>query len=238
MRVLAIETSLASGTIAALDGDRLLAQSPLDPDQRTAQSFAPAIVAQLVAVGWRPQDIELLAVTIGPGSFTGLRIGITAAKTLAYAVGAKVIGVNTLLAIASQSPNEIQDLHAVIDAQRQQLFVGRFQRRILNLPHRPSFPSLVSVHDPQIIDQEDWLRSLAAPQAVTGPGLARLRSRMPNGIVVVGESAWRPQAATVGRLGYLAYQAGTRDDLWRLVPHYYRKSAAEEAWEAKQEKAS
>jgi hypothetical protein len=58
---------------------------------------------------------------------------------------------------------------------------------------------------------------------------------VPDGVVVVAASAWAPQAATVGRLGYLAYQAGRRDDLWQLVPHYYRKSAAEEIWEAKQE---
>ena len=104
MRILALETSSSSGSIAVMEDDRVLGESAFDPGQRTAQSFAPAVRRQLEAVDWLPRDIQLVAVALGPGSFTGLRIGVTAAKTLAYAVGAEVIGANTLKVIAWQTP--------------------------------------------------------------------------------------------------------------------------------------
>ena len=214
-----------TGSVAVLDDDRLLGQALLDPQQRTAQSFAPAILRQLQEAGWRPQDIQLIAVTVGPGSFTGLRIGVTAAKTLAYAVGAEVIGVNTLHVIASQTPDGIDQVWAALKAQRQQLFVGHYRR------HETRWET---VCDPRIVDNGPWLQSLSPGTAVLGAGLASLRDRLPRGVIVVAEDQWVPQAATVGRLGYLAYQSGKRDDLWKLSPQYYRQSAAEEVWDAKQ----
>ncbi len=224
MRVLALETSARIGSVAALEDDRLLGQMFFAPEQRTAQSFAPGIIQQLESVGWSPTDVELVAVTSGPGSFTGLRIGITAAKTLAYAVGAEVIGVNTLKVIASQVPPGQQDAWAVMDAQRGQLFAARFRRC------DDDGETVVETH---IVDNEHWLQSLTADTAVTGPGLTKLRDRLPDGIVAVDDDCWTPEAATVGRVGYLEFQSGRRDDLWALAPEYYRKSAAEEKFEAK-----
>ena len=65
----------------------MLAEQPLDPTRRSAQTLAPAIATLLDAVEWRPADVELVAVATGPGSFTGLRIGVTTAKAFAYAAG-------------------------------------------------------------------------------------------------------------------------------------------------------
>lgn len=224
MRVLALETSSRIGSVAALEDDRPVGQIVFDPDQRTAQSFAPSIAQQLESVGWSPQDIQLIVVTRGPGSFTGLRIGITVAKTLAYAVGAEVIGVNTLKVIASQIPDEQQDAWAVMDAQRGQLFAARFRR---------CDDDWEVVAQTRIVDSEGWLQSLPPDAAVSGPGLARLRDRLPDGIIVAEDRCWTPQAATVGRVGYLEFRSGKRDDLWALAPEYFRKSAAEEKFDAK-----
>ena len=87
----------------AEDG-RVIGQRVLPEKSRTAQALVPAIRSQFDAAGWKPTDVQLIAVTQGPGSFTGLRVGITTAKTFAYAVSAQVIGVNTLLALAEQAP--------------------------------------------------------------------------------------------------------------------------------------
>jgi hypothetical protein len=82
-----------------------------------------------------------------------------------------------------------------------------------------------------IMDNDRFLASLDAGVSVTGAGLTSLRERLPDEVRVVDQSCWTPRAATVGRLGYLDYQAGKRDDLWKLVPEYYRRSAAEEKLE-------
>ncbi len=225
MRILALETSARNGSVAALEDDRLLGQTLFEPEQRAAQAFAPAILQQLTSVGWKPEDIQLIAVTQGPGSFTGLRIGITVAKTLAYTVGAEVIGVNTLKVIAAQTPPGHRQAHVVLDAQRGQLFAARFQR------HGEVWDTIAET---LIIDNDDWLRSLAADAVVTGPGLAKLQDRLPGHAIIVDREHWSPQAAAVGRVGHLEYHSGTRDDLWKLAPQYFRKSAAEEKFEAKE----
>ncbi len=106
VRILALETTETIGSVAAASDDKLLAELQLNPQQRSAASLAPALQDLLKMVGWRPGDVQLVAVTIGPGSFTGLRVGVTTAKTFAYAVGAEVLGVDTLQAIANGLPGE------------------------------------------------------------------------------------------------------------------------------------
>src|SRR5205085_2589499 len=88
----------------------------------------------LKQVGWRPGEVELVAVVTGPGSFTGLRIGVTTAKTFAYAVGCEVMGVNTLLAIASRAPAGTARLHVALDAGRDEAYVASFSTDTGTLP--------------------------------------------------------------------------------------------------------
>lgn len=224
LRILALETSTLDASVAALEGDCVLGQTLLDRQRRTAQVFAPAIDQQLRSVGWRPQDVQLVAVTQGPGSFTGLRVGVTAAKTLAYAVGAEVFAVPTLKVIAWQTPDTVQRICAVLDAQRQQLFSADFQRE---------GQLLAEVSGTRIVDIAAWLAGLTPGVAVTGPGLARLQERLPGHVAVVDAACWTPRAATVGRVAHLEYQSGRRHDLWTLNPVYYRSSAAEEKYDAR-----
>jgi tRNA threonylcarbamoyladenosine biosynthesis protein TsaB len=244
MRILAIETSGRECSIAALEGQasaaQLLNQVLIAGHQRTAQLLAPAIAQLLTEVAWPASSLQLVAVTVGPGSFTGLRIGVTTAKTLAYAVGAEVIGVNTLAVLAEQAPSANRPLWAVVDAQRQELFAARFTG---DSPHfspparatptsadreMGTVPLVTGSVPSDILPVADWLAQLRPGDRVTGPTLAKLRARLPDGIEVVDSSLWQPKASTVGQLAWRAYTAGHRDDLWQLAPHYYRPSAAEE----------
>ena len=104
MRILAMDTSGRRAAVAALEDDRVLAECDSPPGVRSAAALAPLIAELLKGVDWQLRRLDLIAVTQGPGSFTGLRIGVTTAKTLAYATGAAVIGVNTLEVIAAGAP--------------------------------------------------------------------------------------------------------------------------------------
>jgi tRNA threonylcarbamoyladenosine biosynthesis protein TsaB len=219
MRILALETSCREASVAALDGDRLLGQLEFGSEQRTAQVFASVIDRQLKAVGWAPSDVQLIVVSQGPGSFTGLRVGVTATKTLAYATGAQILGINTQQVIAQQTEGDWHEVTVVGDAQRQQLFVTCFRR---------SGDRVTAAAPSRIVDVASWLESLEADQWVTGPGLARLIDRLPARVWATPADHWVPRAATLGRLGYADYLDGRRDDLWKLAPVYYRQSAAEE----------
>ena len=220
MRILALETSGTLGSVAVLENGVLLGQTDLLPPRRSAQTLIPAVAELLAAVGWKPADVELVAVTQGPGSFTGLRVGVTAAKTLAYAVGAEVLGVDTLGVVALQVPPDAKLVCAVLDAQREQLYSATF--------HRAAGGELAVARATHIVDADRWLAELTAGATITGPGLSRLADRLPGHVNIAPPECWSPQATAVGQVAWRDYLAGRRDNLWKLAPNYFRTSAAEE----------
>src|SRR5262245_55101971 len=177
MRTLALETSGTAGSLAVLDASRVLAERMLDPAHKAARTLAPAIRELLREVGWRPADVQLVAVAAGPGSFTGLRIGVTTAKTFAYAVGAQVLGVNTLEAVACAAPPVSFPLRVVMDAQRRELFAATFARE-----ENGRIAFAVPTH---IVAADEWLAGLRPGESVAGPGLERLAAALPTGVVAL-----------------------------------------------------
>lgn len=235
MRILAIETSGRAGSLALLEAEgdavQTLASASLDSicletGQRTAQVLAPAMQELLGSqlLGSQPQDIGLVAITVGPGSFTGLRLGVTTAKMFAYATGAELVGVSTLDVLAAQVRQATGRIWTVIDAQRNELFVGQY-----------ATPT-ERVGTTNLMATDDWLAKLAAGDWVNGPILSRLTDRISTEVNVevnvAAQSLWSPQAATVGEVAWQSYRAGHRDDPWQIVPIYGRLSAAEEKAES------
>jgi tRNA threonylcarbamoyladenosine biosynthesis protein TsaB len=176
-------------------------------------------------VGWRPEEVDLVAVTSGPGSFTGLRVGVTTAKVFAYAVGAAILGIDTLETIAARAPGEVRALSAAVDAHRGEVVARAFQRDAEGW-FRPTGEAALLKIDP-------WLGGLAAGAVVTGPVLRKLVDRVPARLTLLDPQYWSPTAAAVAHLAARLHAAGRRDDLWSLVPRYFRRSAAEEKWEQK-----
>ena len=208
-----------------MDGQvTVLQAAALPDDRRTAQSLIPALQELLARCEWEVEDIELVCVTDGPGSFTGLRLGVTTAKTLAYASGAKLVSVPTLAVFAASVTAKYERLWAVIDAQRQELFAACFTDDV----------QVNDLVDPQvaIVRIDNWLSELAAGDVVVGPSLLKVADRLPESVVFVNLDNVS-LATTVGELGYLAFQTGYDVDVMQLVPKYYRKSAAEEKADAK-----
>ena len=234
MKILALETTEPVGGVAAIDDRKLLLHQELDSEVQSAQSLAPAIRRLLDRVGWRPGDVELVAVSIGPGSFTGLRVGVTTAKTFAYAVQADVLGVDTLEVVAAGLPSEIDAVSVATDAQRGQVVARNFQRGPDGW-FQPTGPE-------QLLDAAAWLADLDPGTPIAGPVLRKLVDRLPDRAAPVAPQYWAPSATWVGRLAarHCAARhdaAGDRGDLWKLVPRYSRPSAAEEKW-AKGQSAS
>jgi tRNA threonylcarbamoyladenosine biosynthesis protein TsaB len=228
VRILALETTENIGGVAAAIDDNLLLQHNLDPQQRSTQSLAPAVKELLENVGWRPRDVELVALTVGPGSFTGLRVGLAMAKVFAYAVGAGILGLDTLEVIAAAAPPEVESLSVAVDAQRGEVVARRFRRG--PAADRPTrwFEPLDSA---ELVPIEEWLASLPTGTTVSGPALRKWRDPLPAGTNVLDPTLWAPTAANVARLAFRDYTAGRRDDLWSLLPVYSRRAAAEEKWE-------
>ena len=220
MKILALETSAQPGAIALLDDQEIVHESGLPENQRTTESFANSIKHALQQAGWRARDVQLLAVCEGPGSFTGLRIGITAAKTFAYATGANLLAIPTLEVLASQVVfHDTRNVWVALNAQRQQLFVAHFE--VSQQWPRPFDP-------PRIVDAKEWLATLPPQTLVTGGGLAVFQSSIPSHVNCTPKSSWTLQAKHLGRLAGRKFKQGIRQDWWQLTPKYYRLSAAEE----------
>jgi tRNA threonylcarbamoyladenosine biosynthesis protein TsaB len=230
--ILAIDTSGRCGSVALLDGPRVLCEVSLGAQRRSAQTLAPAIAEILASERVEAGQRGLVATTVGPGSFTGLRVGVTAAKAFAYAVGAQVIGVSTLEALACGVPEELlgaaaREVQAVVDAQRRELCVGKF-RNEAGRAVGEGLPRLRRAEADRLIAAAGWLSRLSPGTVVTGSGLVRIQSELPAEVLVTEEAHWEPRAAVVGRLAWREFQAGRRDDVWKLAPVYLRPSYAEE----------
>lgn len=239
MHVLAIETSIKAGSVAIVKQlnvddkpDTRLIQ--LAEKQRTTQSIISSIQELLNEQGIQSSQLGLIAVSTGPGSFTGLRIGIMVAKTLAYAAEIPVLGVETFDILASQfSPRSEQDkLSLVIDAQRQQLFVQERESRVDSSDGQPQWgqPS-----DFRMEDREIWLDNLASESQVAGPGMMafkgaaqqRLAERLAEKATFNHPNS-APLADALGLLALERFRNGEQHDFWALQPIYGRRSAAEE----------
>jgi len=220
VKVLALETTERIGSLAASVDDNVLLELQLDAHSRSTQSLAPGLKALLEQIGWRPADVELVAVTIGPGSFTGLRVGVTTAKVFAYAIGAEILGVDTLEVIAAAAPTEVANLAVAVDAQRGDV-VARSFRRLEDKILRPTDPA-------ELLPMDACLARLAPGTHVSGPALAK--AAIPPEVIALDHTLWPPTAANVARVAIRQYGEGRRDDLWTLAPHYSRPSAAEEKW--------
>jgi tRNA threonylcarbamoyladenosine biosynthesis protein TsaB len=223
-RLLILETSGRTGRVALALGEELRGERRLDEARRHARDLAPAVAALLAEQGWRPGDVQTVIVSRGPGSYTGLRVGIMAAKTFAYATGCVLIAVDTFAAIARQAPAEVMRVDVLTDAQQDKVYVQPFVRREDGWHPRAELA---------IRPFADWLAARDASAAVTGPGLQKWAARLSAEVPVLEASLWEPQSASLLQIGLTRYHAGKHDDPWTLEPLYLRPSSAEEQWRAR-----
>jgi tRNA threonylcarbamoyladenosine biosynthesis protein TsaB len=218
-RLLILETSGRVGYVALAEGSRVCAARRLDEARRHARDLAPTVADLLAGAGWRPRELSAVLISRGPGSYTGLRVGIMSAKTLAYATGCAVIAIDTFAAIAVQAPEEASALEVLSDAQQDRVYVQRFLRE---LPQPESEVAMMPV--------TEWLSRRSPDVWATGPGLRVVGERLAEQSRVVTPELWDPVPESLLRIGWRRFAAGERDDLWTLEPLYVRPSSAEEKW--------
>src|SRR5947207_8686334 len=127
MRVLAVETSTLSGGAALLDDERVVGEYTLDVRITHSERLMAAIDRLLSDAGWTPRDLEGLAVTVGPGSFTGLRVGLSTVKGLALALAIPVAAVPTLDAMAAMLPYAALPVCPVLDARKREVYASLYR---------------------------------------------------------------------------------------------------------------
>ena len=225
---LAIETTGRHGSVALMRGLEPIRFTNLSSSCRTAATLAPEVDQTLRWCREADAMPEFLSVADGPGSFTGLRIGVTTAKSLSYGLVLPLIAVDSLASIAAAAMHEspaVESISISLDAYRNQVYAGFFERKGL-LPDFDAIPQDWSTHPHgvQILQNEAWAiqrLELSAEMAVAGDAKT-LGNR--------AEQALERRCDAIGTalLGILGARAGQWVDPLQLVPRYLKPSAAEE----------
>ncbi len=215
MRVLGIETSTDMGGVALVEDGVLRAEWTWNLPRGHSVRLIPAVEAVLKGLDWRVEDLDGVAVGVGPGSFTGLRIGLATAKGFALALGKPIVGIPSLDAMVYGLPSS-RPLCAITDAKRGELFVAFYHDGNRVRPYQVLTPERVAE------------RLLQAPYLIVGEG-ALLYREVFEGIpgVEVFPFLLYPKASSVALLGEERLRRGEEDDLSSIVPLYLRPSDAE-----------
>lgn len=205
MKVLAFDCSGAACSAAVLAGDEPLAQRFVAMERGHAEALLPMIDSVLREAQIEPAALDLLVATVGPGSFTGLRIGLAAARGLALAQGIPAIGVTSFDAVAAAVTGAVP-LIVALESKRAELFLDRRDRDDTRLP--------------ALVPPAEWPAIVPeGPCHLAGDGAARLAAALARGDVAVLPGHGRPDPVALARIGTARWQAGARAP---LLPLYLR----------------
>ena len=222
MKILAVDTATSSCSVAVAVDKELLAEITLLRNETHSKHLTGLIQQVIQVAGITLEDIDGFAVTRGPGSFTGLRIGISTVKGLAAASGRPLVGISSLESLAQQGWTGEHPVCSMIDARRGEVYVARYRNKQCVL-------SPEEIEQAMIPDQA--LRLIKGMCVFVGNGAVAYRQVIMD---LMGKRAlFAPavqhiiRAATVAQLAWPRLDAGDTDDLERFVPTYLRKSDAE-----------
>jgi len=216
--LLALETATAVTSVALFRGDALLAEVETS-DGTAAETLMVGIDDVLAGNGFVPAQLDAIAVSIGPGSFTGLRVGLATAKGLAFGTRAPLIPVPTLAALADAAQAGELPVLALLDARRGEMYAGLFD--CTGPIPRPILPE--GVYTPaELVAQLPPACVVVGEGAVPfGPGIRSVRG---DGVKLAPSSA---SARGVGRLGAALLARGETVPAAEAVPRYVRRAEAE-----------
>ena len=213
MRILGIETATRAASVAVVADGKILAETVRESPQSFSETLMPQ-VEEVIKVSGSFQKLDAVAVSIGPGSFTGLRIGLATAKALAYAWGIKIIGVPTLLAMSYNFP--AAKVLPLIDAQKNRAYCQLFEdtSALTDLAVEPIDDIIASVKHLEIF--------------LCGDVLHKIKFPLPPNVKLAPPHMRMPRASSVA---ICAEDSGKVDNVMNLEPLYIRRAEAEELWE-------
>jgi tRNA threonylcarbamoyladenosine biosynthesis protein TsaB len=235
--LLALDTSSPSGSVAILRDDNVIGVVATATGEIYSSRIFRHLEFLLAELSLRLEDFDLFAVAAGPGSFTGLRVGLTAVKGWAEVYGKPVAGVSALEAVAMQSRSRAATVVSVMDARRKELYWGIYGRRGDDKQMR-----LALKNDEMVGTREDFVRAISScgatgdlaivtpSTAIVDEALAQSAGNGAGAPRILVDRASSILAPEIGHLGWLQAQEGKLADALTLDANYIRRSDAELHW--------
>lgn len=221
MKILAVDTAAKSLSVAVVDSDSLLAEVTLITGQTHSKHLLDSINKVIGLSGLDVSELNGFAVTVGPGTFTGLRIGISSVKGLALASGKPVVGISSLDVLAMQSSGSPYLICTMIDARRGEVYFCTY--RFIN-------GVITRETNEKVLSPSEAVGDIREPCLFVGNGAFLYAKTIINGVGKIAHFAAPCQntvyASTVACLGMERLKKNDTDDLSSLKPHYIRKSDA------------
>ncbi len=222
MILLGIETATPVCGVALGREDAILVERSLNVGTHHVERLLPMVRDALAEAGLGLRDLDGIAVSIGPGSFTGLRIGLSTAKSLCWSAGLPLVAVPTLEAMAAQFPYAACPVCPALDARKKEVYAALYDTS-------SGEPGVLTA--PAAVLPVPFVASLAGPVLFVGDGARLYRREI---VAALGEAARfapapldRASAAAVAALGLSRLARGETEDLAGVEPIYLRKSEAE-----------
>jgi tRNA threonylcarbamoyl adenosine modification protein YeaZ len=223
MKILAADTSTSTGSVALLEKDRLVAEWTLDSDQTHNRRLLTTVDFVLRETGWAIRDIDGFAATAGPGSFTGLRIGLSTIKTTAWVLKKPFAAISSLDALAIPLSFTLQPVCALVDARKKEVYCGIYK------PDGKGNHCLQGSY--QVMPPEQIADHITEPTFFCGNGWLLyqdfLCDKLGERVLEVSGPYHTIRAGFVGILAYDKFLSGIPDDPMTSTPFYVRPSEAE-----------
>lgn len=231
MKIMAFDTAVEVAAVAVIEDNKLLGEYIINNKKKHSEKLMPLADNLLKDLSLSPADMDLFAVSIGPGSFTGIRIGVSAVKALAYATGKKIAGIPTLDAIAYNASIYNGIVCPLIDARNNQVYTALYR---FENGKQQKITQYMAADIGEIIEKI----KMAGENTIFIGDAAELHkdmilSQLGNQAHFMPGNLQIPRASAVAHLAYIKAVSGEADDLFELVPLYLRKSQAERELEMK-----
>ncbi|TYQ18032.1 UNVERIFIED_CONTAM: tRNA threonylcarbamoyladenosine biosynthesis protein TsaB [Acetivibrio alkalicellulosi] len=233
MKILAIDTSTLVAAVAVMEDDKLLGEYLLNHKKTHSQKLMPMIKELLHELELKPNDIDMFAASSGPGSFTGLRIGVTTVKAMGYATSKPVVAVPTLDVIAYNILMGSYIVCPIMDARNNQVYTGLYEWNYNNnvLERVSDYLAL------PINELVDIIRQRGKKVVFAGDGVdihqEYLKNELQDKCDFAPGNMRLQRASTTAHIAYMKFKKGDIDSSFEMTPFYLRKSQAERQYEKK-----
>lgn len=231
MNILAIDTSSSVASVAIINNEKLVGEYSINTNLKHSEKLMPIINQLLLSCDISINDIDCIGIAEGPGSFTGVRIGIATARAISHVINVPIIGVSTLEALAYNIPCFEGIVCPILDARRNQVYASAYRWEDNNVF------SVINQDAYYIDDIIDELNKYNEKIIFLGDGIDIYKEKLVSGLGVKAKFSLiytkLQRASSVAQLALKYSKKGEMKNCFQVLPNYLRKSEAERQYEAK-----